>query len=214
MTSLRCRTSGTRRRRRNTAAQRWFKARHTCSAVTCGFFPPQPLGLRGHKTQHHQRQDQVPHQPRVVPPFIVHQARLLLGQTETVFHTPAAKRHRQKPRHRRAAVALLRKYLTSAVASLMATEQQVLPAGHPNHRRSSPARPSRHRPMGQPIPLAPFGVGRTQPLIRPLRRPARACRRPRSSPALRPRSAGRPGSRLPTAAPRPRSPRRRPASRR
>ena len=84
------------RRRRNTAAHRWFSARHTCSAVTRGFFPPQPLRVRRHEPQHHQGQDQVPHQPRVVPPLVVQQPRLLLAQPERVLHHPAAERGGQE----------------------------------------------------------------------------------------------------------------------
>jgi hypothetical protein len=41
------------------------------------------------------------HQPAVVTPFVVHQARLLLGQAETLLPTPAAKRHRQQRHYRR-----------------------------------------------------------------------------------------------------------------
>src|SRR5438552_12516235 len=95
MTSLLCRTSGTPRRRRNTAAHRWFSARHTCSAVTCGFFPPQPLGVSGHEPEHDQRQGQVPPQPGVVPTLVVHQAGLLLGEAEGVLHREPAERHGQ-----------------------------------------------------------------------------------------------------------------------
>ncbi len=49
-------------------AHRWFNARHTCSSVTSGFFPPQPIRLAGHEAQHHQTQHQVTHHPRVVAP--------------------------------------------------------------------------------------------------------------------------------------------------
>src|SRR5215218_1620361 len=93
MTVLACRTSGTPRRRRNTAAHRWFNARHTCSAVTSGFFPPQPLRVRRHEPQYHRRQDQVPQEPGVVPTLVVHQPGLLLAQAERVLHRRPAEGH-------------------------------------------------------------------------------------------------------------------------
>src|SRR5215210_5429223 len=98
MTSLVCFTSGTPRRRRNTAAHLWFNAWHTCSAVTSGFFPPQPLRVGGDESEDNQSQRQMPQQPRIVPTLVVHQARLLLPQPEGVFHRPPAKGHGQHPR--------------------------------------------------------------------------------------------------------------------
>jgi len=55
---------------------------------TRGFFPPQPLGVRRHETQHRQGQDQVSQQPGVVPPLVVHQSGLLLPEAERVLHRP------------------------------------------------------------------------------------------------------------------------------
>src|SRR5437762_10928854 len=92
MTSLLCRTSGTPRRRRNAAPHRWFNARHTCSAVTRGFFPPQPLRVGGDESQDHQGQRQVSQQPGVVPPLVVHQSGLLFAEPERVLHHPTADR--------------------------------------------------------------------------------------------------------------------------
>src|SRR3954469_16781126 len=97
MTALVCRTSGTPRRRRNTAPHRWFNARHTCSAVTPGFFPPQPLRPGGHEPADDEREWQVPHQPGVAPALVVHQPGLLLAQPEGVFHRPPAEGDGQHP---------------------------------------------------------------------------------------------------------------------
>src|SRR3954470_3325796 len=90
MTSLLCRIAGTPRRRRNTAPHRWFNARHTCSAVTWGFFPPQPLRAGGDESQNHQRRRHVPQQPRVVTPLVVHQPGFRLAEPERMLHHPTA----------------------------------------------------------------------------------------------------------------------------
>src|SRR3954471_1627605 len=100
MTSLVCLTSGTPRRRRNTAAHRWFSARHTCSAVTSGFFPPQPLRVGGDEPQDDQGERQVSGQPGVVPPLVVHEPGLLLPEPEGVLHRPPAEGHGQHPGER------------------------------------------------------------------------------------------------------------------
>ena len=65
-----------------------FKALHTCSIVTSGFFPPQPLRVAGYEGQHEQTERMVTHQPGVVPPLIVREAKL--AHPEGVFHVPAA----------------------------------------------------------------------------------------------------------------------------
>lgn len=70
------------RRLRNRTAQRWFNARHTCSAVTSGFFPPQPLRMEGDKSQDDQRQRQMADQSDIVPAFEVHQPGFLFPQAE------------------------------------------------------------------------------------------------------------------------------------
>src|SRR4051812_5957158 len=101
MTSLLCRTSGTPRRRRNTAAHRWFSARHTCSAVTWGFFPPQSLRVGGDESQNHQSQRQVPQQPGVVTPLVVHQPGFLFAESERMLHGPTAEGDGQHPTQRR-----------------------------------------------------------------------------------------------------------------
>src|SRR5271169_6252443 len=86
-----CCSSGTPRRRRNSTAHRWLSARHTCSSVTCGFFPPQPFRVCRHEPQDHQGQGQMSNQPQVVSAFIVHQSRFLFGETESVLDRPTAK---------------------------------------------------------------------------------------------------------------------------
>src|SRR4051794_32569799 len=75
----------------------WFNAWHTCSTVTSGFFPPQPLGLAGSEGQGHQTQRQVPHQPHVVAPLEIPEADLALADAEAVLHVPSAEPHAQQP---------------------------------------------------------------------------------------------------------------------
>src|SRR2546423_5706636 len=77
---------------RNRRSQRRLttrSARHTCSRVSSGFFPPEPLRLLGDEPHRYQAQAQVPPQGRVVPPFEVREAQLRLGHPKTVFHVPA-----------------------------------------------------------------------------------------------------------------------------
>jgi len=50
--------------------------------------PSYPVS-RGHESQHHQRQQQMPDQPCVVTPLVVQQACLLLAKAETLLHTKA-----------------------------------------------------------------------------------------------------------------------------
>ena len=71
MTSLLCRTSGTPRRRRNTAQHRGFNPRHTCSAVMSGFLPLQPFRVGGHEPEDDEGQGPVPSQPGVGSPLLV-----------------------------------------------------------------------------------------------------------------------------------------------
>src|SRR5919109_3570370 len=79
----------------------WFSASHTCSIVTSGFSPPQPLRLVGDEGQGHQAQRQVAHQCPIVPPLEVTEANLALAHPEVVFHVPAAEAHLQQPPQRR-----------------------------------------------------------------------------------------------------------------
>src|SRR5438270_2090227 len=157
MTSLVCRTSGTPRRRRNTTAHLWFSARHTCSAVTCGFSPPQPLGVRGHEPQHDQRQDQVPPQPRVVPPLVVHQAGLLLPEAERLLHRRPAEGHRQHP-GQRGGRGVGEEVLHLGRRLVGGHHQRVLPVCYPHRRRRRPPERRTHTPVGQPVPTPAPGV--------------------------------------------------------
>src|ERR1700731_970039 len=70
-----------------------FNALHTCSIVTSGFFPPQPLGVARYEGQHLQTQRLVPHQPGVAPALIVAEAKLTLAHAKGVLHVPAAESH-------------------------------------------------------------------------------------------------------------------------
>src|SRR5437763_16520161 len=92
-TSLLCRSRSS--HSRNTT----LSPAHTCSAVTSGFFPPQPSCLLGHETHHEQAQSQVSHQGRVVLPLEVLQPYLLLAQPNRVLHVPAAEAHSDQQRH-------------------------------------------------------------------------------------------------------------------
>ena len=67
------------------ALQRWFNARHTCSRVISGFFPPESLRVQSHERHHQHAQQQVPHQPAVVPPLVVPKADLALGYPDAVL---------------------------------------------------------------------------------------------------------------------------------
>src|ERR1700694_4112493 len=81
--------------------QRWFSARHTCSIVISGFFPPEPIRVFGNKSHHHQAQDHVPHQRHITASLEVTKADLSLGHAKRVFHVPARERHTQQLLHRR-----------------------------------------------------------------------------------------------------------------
>src|SRR3989440_8898567 len=77
---------------RNRRSQRRLttrSARHTCSRVSSGFSPPQPLRPLGDESHRYQAQAQVPHQRRVVPPLEVREAQLRLGHPKAVLHLPA-----------------------------------------------------------------------------------------------------------------------------
>src|SRR5271165_6599221 len=78
----------------------WFNASHTCSIVTSGFFPPQPLRLAGYKGQRYQAQRQVTHQRHIVPPLEVTKTDLTLAHAEVVLHVPAAESHTQQAQQR------------------------------------------------------------------------------------------------------------------
>src|SRR5262249_14136490 len=74
----RCRPSQSRHNSRN--------ARHTCSAVSSAFFPPQPLRVTRHEPQRRQAQAQVPQQRRVVAPLEVREPQLRLAHPQAVLH--------------------------------------------------------------------------------------------------------------------------------
>src|SRR5262245_28575700 len=74
-----------------------LRARHTCSAVTSGFFPPKPLRLAGHERQRHAAQRQVTHQRHVTPPLEVPESQLRLAQPYAVLHVPTAEHRTHDP---------------------------------------------------------------------------------------------------------------------
>ena len=82
MTAAVCLNSEVPRRLASHTPQRWFNARHTCSSVTSGFFPPQPLGLRRDKGQRQLAQRQVPQQRLIVLSLKVPKAQLTLAPAE------------------------------------------------------------------------------------------------------------------------------------
>src|ERR1700722_14166797 len=78
----------------------WFSARHTCSIVTSGFFPPQPVCLTSHECQCHTAQHHVPHQRHIVPALKVSETELTFAHPETVFHVPATEADTQQTSQR------------------------------------------------------------------------------------------------------------------
>src|SRR5712691_3778806 len=96
MTKDVCSNSAVPRNAASHTVQRWFSARHTCSKVTSGFFPPEPLGLAGHEGHGYQAQHHVTHQPHVVAPFVMPKADLAFAHADAVLHVPAPKGHTQQ----------------------------------------------------------------------------------------------------------------------
>src|SRR6185369_12241047 len=96
MTSAVCITSVVPRRFVCQMWHRWFRARHTCSIVISGFFPPEPIRLFGDKTHDHQAQDHMPHQRHITASLEVAEADFALGQPKRVFDVPTAKGDAQK----------------------------------------------------------------------------------------------------------------------
>src|SRR3954454_17452905 len=83
------------------AAHTTSSPRHTCSAVTSGFFPPQPARLAGHEGQRYTTQHQVTHQGHIILALEMAEADLPLAQPETVLHVPTCEGHTQQPPQRR-----------------------------------------------------------------------------------------------------------------
>lgn len=172
MTSPVCCASGTPRRRRSIAPHRRFSARHTCSAVTAGFFPPQPLGVHRHEPEHHQGQEQVPEQPGVVPALVVHQPGLLFPEPEGVLDRGPAERHRQHPGDRLLG-GVGQEVLDLGRRLVDGRQQGVPPSGGPHGRRRHPPHRRPDRPAGDPVAAPGPRVGRGQPGGGPLRPAAR-----------------------------------------
>src|SRR5262249_35352400 len=76
-----------------------LRPRHTCSAVTSGFFPPQPLRAPSHERQRQAAQRQVTHQRHVTAPLEVPEPQLRLAQPYAVLHVPPAEHHAHHPLH-------------------------------------------------------------------------------------------------------------------
>src|SRR3954468_11092933 len=83
------------------SSQMLFNAWHTCSSVTSGFSPPEPLRLAGGEGHGHQAQHQVTHQRHVTASLEIAEADLALAETEAVLHLVAAEGHPQQPTQRR-----------------------------------------------------------------------------------------------------------------
>src|SRR6188474_2789372 len=101
MTSLVCTIADVPRWFASQTPQRWFRARHTCSKVISGFFPPQPFGLLGDEAQDQQTQNQMSQQGHVAPPLEMPPADFRFADAEAVLHMPAAKGHPQELFQRR-----------------------------------------------------------------------------------------------------------------
>src|SRR5438093_7147357 len=97
MTSNTCAPSLVCRCRRSQRSHTSASARHTCSIVHSGFFPPKPLGMLGDEPHCCHAQTHVPHQSHIVAAFKVGKAQFRLAHPETVFHIGAAERHTHQP---------------------------------------------------------------------------------------------------------------------
>src|SRR5260370_1669610 len=75
------------------AKQLVFRARHTCSRVTSGFFPPQALRLVSYESHRHQAQDQVSLQTDVMAALIVAKADLAFANPKRMLDIPTPQRH-------------------------------------------------------------------------------------------------------------------------
>src|SRR6516162_5251742 len=80
-----------RRLRSSHAQQLVFKARQTCSRVTSGFFPPQPLRLTGDKDHGEHAQDQVPLQTLIMTALVVPKTQFALANPNAVLDVPPSK---------------------------------------------------------------------------------------------------------------------------
>src|SRR4051812_48995262 len=83
------------------AAHPTFRPRHTCSAVTSGFFPPQPARLTGYEGQRHAAQRRVTHRGNIAPPLEGANPPPPLPQADGVFSFPTGEAHAQQPPQRR-----------------------------------------------------------------------------------------------------------------
>src|SRR5216684_3143038 len=78
------------------AQQLVFSARQTCSSVTSGFFPPQPLRLAGNKNHGQQAQNQVPQQADIMAAFIMSKAQLALANPNRMLDIPPPEGHAEQ----------------------------------------------------------------------------------------------------------------------
>jgi len=129
------------RSRSSHVAHTAFRPRHTCSAVTSGFFPPQPARLPGHERQRYTAQHQVPQQRRVVPPLEVAEAELALAQADAVLHIPAPESHAQQAPQRRLLAGIGHEVFLFARVLVPRPDQ---PEG-PRRRLASPRQPHLRR---------------------------------------------------------------------
>src|SRR6516164_66578 len=73
-----------------------FRARHTCSSVISGFFPPHPLGLIGHEGHGHQAEHQVAEETDIVATLIMAKPDFAFANPKHVFDVPTPKGHTQE----------------------------------------------------------------------------------------------------------------------
>ena len=69
-----------------------LSARAVCSIVTCGFFPPHPIGLLGDEQHHQLAEGHVPHQSAIAASLEVGKADLAFDDAEDVLNAPASER--------------------------------------------------------------------------------------------------------------------------
>src|SRR6516225_5904517 len=147
------------------AEQLVFRARHTCSSVISGFFPPQLLGLIGHEGHGHQAENQVAEQTDVMATLVMGKPDFAFANSEHVFDVPTPKGHTQELLQRGS-----RRSIGYKVFHL--TRRYVA-------RHDQPIRACRRVPVAQRVYLSGFDL--------PNLRCQRLTRQTHTSPRLRPK---------------------------
>jgi len=113
-----------------------FNARHTCSNVTSGFFPPKPHCVQRDKCQGHQAQRQMSFQRYVTSAFEMCQPDFALRDPEHVLHVPTRECHLQQPSQARSPSRSGDEVFDLTGFAISSTDQQVSrpPLLSPTHR--------------------------------------------------------------------------------